>query len=104
MPKLTTYVSPEPVYDKYGVYHNPGTPFTTDAKPNDNWEKVTGGEKAALEASSKVIDVQPALEDLDLSALRALAATKNVAVTVDGKDLSKKDLITAIKAADEPAL
>jgi hypothetical protein len=99
----TTYKSPEPVYVD-GIYHNANTPFTTAAEPNDNWEKLSGGEKAAMEASDKTLDVQPPLEELGIEALRALAATKNVPATVDGKPLSKKDLITAIKAADEPAL
>jgi len=104
MSKMVTYTSPEPVYDKYGVYHDANKPFTTDAEPNDNWEKVDAGEKAAMEASDKTLNVQSSLEDLDLDALKALAATKNVPVVVGGKALSKKDLITAIKAADEPTL
>jgi hypothetical protein len=100
---VKTYTSPEPVYVD-GIYHNANTPFTTAADANENWERITAGEKAALQASDKTLDVHPALEDLGLDALRGLAATKNVPVTVDGKSLSKKDLIAAINAADEPAL
>lgn len=98
-----TYKSPEPVYVD-GIYHNANTPFTTATDPNENWEKLSGGEKAAMEAADKTLNVQPSLEELDLSALRALAATKNVESTVDGKSLPKRELITAIKAADEPTL
>ena len=104
MSKMVTYTSPEPVYDKYGVYHDANKPFTTDAKPNDNWEKVDAGDKAAMEASDKTLNVQPSLEELGLEALKALAATKNVQTTVAGKAFNKAELITAIKAADEPTL
>ncbi|GEM70947.1 hypothetical protein SAQ01S_07130 [Sphingomonas aquatilis NBRC 16722] len=100
---VKTYTSPEAVYVD-GIYHNANTPFTTAAEPNDNWERVKPVEKAAMEASDKTLNVQPALEDLELPALKALAATKNVPSVVDGKALSKKELITAIKAADEPTL
>lgn len=100
---VKTYTAPEAVYID-GIYRDANTPFTTAAEPNDNWELVKPVEKAAMEAADKTIHVQPALEDLDIEALRALAATKDVQSTVAGKALSKKDLITAIKAADEPAL
>lgn len=98
-----TYTSPEPVYVD-GIYKNAGDPFTTTADPNDNWEKAKPVEKAAAQAADKTLDVQPSLEDFDIEALRALAATKQVMVKVDGKFLSKRDLIAAIKAADEPTL
>ena len=100
---VRTYTSPEPVYVD-GIYHNANTPFTTAQKPNDNWEKLDAGEKVAMEASDKTLNVQPALEELTLDALKALAATKNVQTTAGGKPLNKADLITAIKAVDEPAL
>lgn len=101
--KVYTYTSPEPVYVD-GIYHDAGKPFTTAAEPNENWDKLDAGEKAAIEASDKTLDVQPALEELDLAALKGLAASKNVQTTAGGKALSKAELITAIKAADEPAL
>lgn len=103
MSKPVTYKSPEPVYVD-GIFHNANRPFTTTADPNENWVKVNAGEKAAAQASDKTLDVQPSLDDLDLSALQALAATKQVETTADGKKLSKAQLITAIKAADEPTL
>lgn len=102
-PTVKSYTSPEPVYVD-GIFHNANTVFTTAAEPNDNWEEATPKEKAAMEAADPTLDVHPALEDLGIEALRALAATKNVQSTVDGKALTKKELIVAINAADEPAL
>jgi len=98
-----SYTSPEAVYVD-GIYHDAGKVFTTAAEPNENWNRVDAGDKAAIEASDKTLHVQPSLEDLTLEALKALAATKNVQTTANGKPLNKADLITAIKAADEPAL
>lgn len=98
-----TYKSGQPVYVD-GIYHDAGKPFTTSAKAGEGWKKVTPIEKAAADAADKTLDVQPSLDELDLSALKALAATKMVETTVDGKPLSKKDLITAIKAVNEPTL
>ncbi len=98
-----TYKSSEPVYVD-GMYHNAGAPFVTAAEPNKNWEKIGGGEKAAIEASDKTLDVHPSMDDLSVIELRALAATKNVQTTAGGKALSKAELIAAIAAADEPSL
>lgn len=98
-----TYSSPEAVYVD-GMYHNANTPFTTAAEPNENWELLDAGEKAAMEASDKTLNVQPSLEELDLPALQALAAEKGVQTTAGGKRLNKAELITAIKAVDEPTL
>lgn len=100
---VKTYTSPEPVYVD-GIYHNANTAFTTAAEPNENWERLDAGEKAAMEASNKTLNVQPSLEELTLEALKALAATKNVPITAGGKALNKAELITAIKAADELTL
>jgi hypothetical protein len=98
-----SYTAPEAVYVD-GVYHDAGKVFTTAQAPNDNWERVDGKEKAAIEASDKTLNVQPSLEDLDLPALQALAAEKGVQTTAGGTRLNKAALITAIKAADEPHL
>lgn len=77
-----------------------GVPFTTSAPKGKSWESVNKSEQAAIEASQPGAPSDISLETLDLSALRALAATKKV----DSDGLSKKALITAIKAADEPRL
>jgi len=98
-----SYTAPEAVYVD-GIYHDAGHVFTTAADPNDNWDEVDAGEKAAIEASDKTLNVQPALDDLGTAELRALAATHNIPVKVDGKYVSPADLITAIKAVDEPHL
>lgn len=94
-----TYTAPHPVYTG-GVYYKPGQPFTTAEDAGEKWESIDGGEKAAIEASDKSVHNDVNLDDMDLPALRAFAATKKVA----SMGLGKKDLITAIKAADEPAL
>jgi len=94
-----TYTAPHAVYVDNRLYAA-GEPFTTAAVKGEKWEHVDAGEKAAAEAASKTITVQPSLEDLDIAALRALAAEKSVNST----GLSKKDLIAAIKAADDPHL
>lgn len=93
------YTAPEDVYTA-GAFHKAGDVFVTDAEPNENWTEVKPKEAAAIEASTEKVPPDVPLEGMDLAALRALAATKNV--KSDG--LSKRDLITAIKAANEPAL
>jgi hypothetical protein len=91
-----TYTAPHAVYVDNRLYAA-GEPFTTASVKGDKWEAVDAGEKAAAEAASKIITVQPSLEDMDITVLRALATEKSV----NSSGLSKKDLITAIKAADE---
>lgn len=98
-----TYTAPHAVYVD-SVFHKADTPFVTASKPGKDWEQIGGVEKAAAEASDKTLDVHPSLESLDITALRAMAAVKNVETTVNGKQMNKTDLITAIAAVDEPAL
>lgn len=81
-------------------FYEAGKPFVTDAEPGDGWEKLDKDEKAAMDASDPTQHLDVPLETMSVAALQALAATKKV--NPDG--LNKKDLITAIKAADEPAL
>lgn len=94
-----TYTAPHPVYVDETL-HPAGEPFVTMSEPGAKWEKTSRAEKVAADASNKIVATQVDLESLDLAALRALAATKNV----ESKGLSKADLITAVKAVDEPAL
>lgn len=94
-----SYTAPEDVYVD-NTYHKAGDPFTTTAEPNDNWVKLTTEEAHTIEASVEKVPGDPPLEGLGIEALRAVAVTKKV--NPDG--MNKKELITAIKAANEPAL
>lgn len=98
-----TYKSSQPVYVD-GTYYNAGTPFVTTAEKGETWEEIDGGQKVAMEAADKTLDVQPSLDDMAVTELRALAATMQIQTTADGKQLSKPELVTAIKAVREPTL
>lgn len=94
------YTAPHDVYVEK-QYFKAGEPFVTDEPKGKDWEAKTPGEVHAIEASTEKVPNDPPLEDLDISALKAVAVTKNVNTT----DLkTKADLITAIKAANEPRL
>ena len=93
------YTAPHDVFTA-DQYTKAGEVFVTDAKKGENWEEVTTAEKAAIEASTEQVPGDPPIEGLSLDALKALAVTKNV----NPEGLNKKDLITAIKAANEPRL
>jgi hypothetical protein len=94
-----TYVAPHAVYTG-GKLYNPGEPFTTADKAGKEWDSIDKGEKAAIEAAQPGVPADVPLEKLSHQALEAVAASKNVNPT----GLSKADLITAIKAANEPTL
>ena len=95
-----TYISTAPAYVG-GVYYKASEPFTTDQPKNDDWELADPVERAAEIAANKLIHEDVNLDALDVSALKALAATKGVNL---GEARSKADIITVIKAADEPKL
>lgn len=92
------FKAPHPVYVG-GVYYKPGEIFVTDDTKGEGWVAVGQAEKAATEASQD-IPGDPPLDSLGVDALRAVAVTKHV----NPEGLSKKDLISAIKAANEPHL
>lgn len=94
-PKI--YKADHPVFVG-GKYYPANEPFVTDEKPGDKWQVVSAAEKAADDAARG--DGEPPLEALTVSELRAVAVTKGV--NPDG--LKKPDIISAIAAADEPAL
>lgn len=94
-----SYTADHPVYVN-GKYHLAGEVFVTDADKEDTWDHVDKGEKAAIEASDPIQHDDPNIEALGIAELRTLAVTKKVAF----EGLSKKELVTAIKAADEPRL
>jgi hypothetical protein len=86
-----------------GMIIDPPSLVPADVPVSDTWmEKVKSSSGDAL--ARAVDDAQaprkddPALEELQIGALQALAT--DVGVT-SVKGLSKKDLITAIRAADE---
>lgn len=97
--KPKAYTSTSPVYTG-GRYYKPGEAFVTDAKKGEDWTAIDEADKAAIDASQPLGAGDPSLEALDLKALQAIAAEKKV--NADG--LSRADLITAIKAANEPRL
>lgn len=94
-----TYTAPEDVYVD-NVYYKAGHPFATTAEPNDNWTRISEEVAHVMEASLDKVPGDPPIEGLGLEALKALAVTKNVNV----ESMNKKQLIDAIKAANEPAL
>jgi hypothetical protein len=98
-----TYIADRAVY-LGGVLTPAGDPFTTNEKPEAFWTEIDPMTMAAIDASSKLVQVQPSLDELGEVELRALAATKNIETTVGGKQLGKDELLTAIKAAYEPKL
>lgn len=95
-----SYIAPHDVYTA-GTYTPAGEVFVTDAEPGEAWVSKTPAEAHAIDASTDPIPGGPALEELDISALKAVAVTKKV--NVSGMS-TKKELIAAIKAADEPRL
>lgn len=95
-----TYVAPHQVYTG-GALVDPGVPFTTMEPRGAQWEYADPKERAADEAARKGPHGDVDLDKLDISALKAVAASKGVDL---GEAKSKADIITVIKAADEPAL
>lgn len=94
------YVSTSDVYTA-GIYTKAGEPFVTDAPKGEGWDEKTPEEVHAIEGSlNKIPGDPPITEKLGLDTLRAIAVVKNI--NVDG--LSAKQLVDAIKAANEPTL
>lgn len=96
--KPKTYTSTMPAYVD-GKYYQPGEPFVTDAPKGKDWSEISKVEKAAADAAQDDPG-DPPLEKLSLEALKAVAVTKKV----NPEGLNKGELITAIKAANEPKL
>lgn len=90
------YTSTQPVYVDQR-YYKAGEVFVTNAEPGKTWEPVDKTEKAVADAIKPLKDDVP-LEGLSKAALEAVAVDKGVNPT----GLSKDDLITAIKASDDP--
>lgn len=94
------YTAPHDVYTEK-QYFKAGEVFVTDEPKGEGWEAKTPGEAHIIDAATSDVPKDAPLESLDVSALKAVAVTKNVNVT--GLD-SKDKLITAIKAANGPRL
>lgn len=99
MAQAKSYKAPFPVTTVEGEYVKAGDVIVTAGPKGEGWETISQAEKAGIEAAQN-IPGDPPLESLSLEALRAVAVTENVNPT----GLSKKELIAAIKAANEPRL
>lgn len=95
------YTAPHDVYVS-GIYTKAGDVFVTDADAEDSWIPKDPKDVQAIQASTQQVPGDPPLENLDVAALQAIATTKNV--NTAGIESDKDALITAIKAAQEPAL
>lgn len=83
-----------------GKYHKAGEVFVTNDEPADTWTEVKPSEAHIDQAATDKVPGDAPIEGLDLSALRAVAVTKNI----NTKGMGKQDLIDAIHAANEPRL
>lgn len=92
------YTAPHPVYLD-GVYTKPGDVFVTAADKEDTWDEHTPAEAHIIDAATRDFPADPPLEDLDVTALKAMAVTKNI----NPAGMNKKQLIDAIKAWNDPA-
>ena len=93
------YTSDRDVYVD-NVYTKAGGVFVTNQPKSEYWTKVSPKEAAAIEASTNKVPDDANLEAADKAALQAVAIIKHINIT----GLDKPALITAIKAAYEPAL
>ena len=80
----------------------PGEMVPADIPVSKEWMKPTGKDAALLAATQAALDPSP--DDVDLGklskqALEAMATERGIPVA----GLSKEDMITAIKAAHDPA-
>lgn len=91
------YTAAFPVYLD-NVYTKPGDVFVTAADKEDGWEEHTPAEAHIIDAATRQFPADPPLEDLDQTALKAMAVTKNINTI----DMNKKQLIDAIKAWNDP--
>lgn len=92
------YTAPHPVYTG-GVFYEPGKPFVTAEPKGDAWEHVDPTTKAAIEAADPQKHDDPNLEDLDMSALRALAASLGETVPDDADEEGARTIIRAHRDA-----
>lgn len=97
--KPIAYTASEPVYVE-GTLFKAGELFVTGMPKGSTWDEADPKDKAAADAGKQVKgDLD--LDAMELPALKALAASKGINL---GDVKSKADIITVIKAADEPTL
>jgi len=101
MAKQVRYVSNEPVHLGESGYYKPGEVFVTDADPLDNWKKVDADEAAAITGADPLKHEDVNIDELDVPALKALAASKGLNV---GNAKTADALKQIIRAGNEPAL
>jgi hypothetical protein len=92
------YTASEPVYVDKRLYRRDEV-FVTDKPKGSKWTPVTKAEKAAIDASQPHGQMSVD-ESMPKASLIAIAAERGI----ETKGLSVKQLVAAIKAADEPAL
>jgi hypothetical protein len=97
--KPVAYTASEGVYVD-GTLFKPGEPFVTDKPKGSTWEYLDAKEKAAADAG-KDIPGDVNFDAMELPALKAYAAAERINL---GEAKSKADIITVIKAANEPTL
>jgi hypothetical protein len=95
-----TYVAPHDVYQG-GILHKAGEPFTTADPKGKDWEPADPVAKAANIAADPLAHDDVNLDALGVTELRAHAASIGINL---GEAKSKDDIITVIKAANQPAL
>ena len=93
-----TYTAPHEVYTG-GVLYKPGQPFTTVEKKGAEWERISPLEKAVELASDPQRHDDVNLDALDATALKGHAASLGIDL---GEAKSKADIITVIRAANDP--
>lgn len=97
--KPTSYTSTSGVYVD-GTLFKAGEVFVTDKPKGSTWDYVDPKEKAAAEASSdQTGDIN--FDALDVASLKAHASAEGINL---GDAKTKADIITVIKAANEPTL
>lgn len=96
-----SYTAPHDVYVD-SRYYKAGELITTSQAKGDGWVEHKPAEVAAIEASTNLIPDDAQFDEASVEALQAYALVKHVPIVGIAKD--RKALITAIKAANEPAL
>ena len=98
MAKVTAYRALAAVYVD-GVLYKEGETFATAQEKGDFWEPIDPVQKAAAEAANPQRHDDVNLDNLDVSGLKAYAASLGVDV---GQAKTKADIITVIRAVDDP--
>jgi hypothetical protein len=98
-PSPKAYISETDVYTA-GKFTKAGDVFVTEADANDDWTEVDPATRNIIDASTQKVPADVPLDQMSDEALQGMAASKHV--NTDGMD--REQLITAIKAVNEPHL